>query len=652
MAGTFVAYPSLGGSGGSGGLSSISFSIGVLDGGAANQNGASVSSNSIFLQSAGAIFPGLVNSASQTFSGVKTFSSAPNFSSLTASAFLKLDGSKNVSVASISLTNDVTGNLPLSQTQGSLSLTTQVVGILPAANLPPLSGITGSVSLTTQVSGRLPEANMSSTSAAYLIGTLDGATVSTNGAVIGSSSLFMQSASSAFPGLMNTTGQRFSGLKTFTAVGINDVSSTAALYVKSSSLGLNTMTIQGLSGQTSLGLNIIDNSGNPKVVYDFNAGALRLFVNAQEAAECNFDNRATVVTGATSTGSAARFNFICADQSAVTAGRGGGIAFGATVTGTTTVTEYGYVWATKNNANAGDDDGTLHFASRNNATGKAQRGIDIDQNGNSTFFGNVQLAGALNGQVNISAGSSIATYTVTMPSAQAVGSVTVLSNSGGNLSWLVTQGTNVQVLSSGSGTFTPPSGWQTLKVTVIGGGGQGGGAGSSAASSAAAGGGGGGGTALKWINVSSNSGQTFAYIVGDGGNGSIGSTTGAIGTSSVFGTVLAFGGSGGTFSATGTTPGIGGNGGVGGSSLNGDVGIKGGGGTYGLIVSATSAVCGVGGGSVYGHNQPPTINTSAGGNTGQIYGGGGGGGIQVNNGGVQLGGFGAPGVIVVETFFA
>lgn len=57
---------------------------------------------------------------------------------------------------SISLVNQVVGNLPLSQTQGSLSLTTQVVGVLPAANIPPLSSITGSVSLTSQVSGNLP----------------------------------------------------------------------------------------------------------------------------------------------------------------------------------------------------------------------------------------------------------------------------------------------------------------------------------------------------------------------------------------------------------------------------------------------------------------------------------------------------------------
>lgn len=73
--GTYINYPSQSSGGGGGGLSSISFSIGLLDGIAANPNGASVSSNSIFLQSATAVFPGLINSASQTFGGAKTFNS-------------------------------------------------------------------------------------------------------------------------------------------------------------------------------------------------------------------------------------------------------------------------------------------------------------------------------------------------------------------------------------------------------------------------------------------------------------------------------------------------------------------------------------------------------------------------------------------------
>lgn len=54
------------------------------------------------------------NDAAQTFTGVQTFASAPNLSSLTATRPLKLDGSKNIISAQIALNsaNDVTGQLP------------------------------------------------------------------------------------------------------------------------------------------------------------------------------------------------------------------------------------------------------------------------------------------------------------------------------------------------------------------------------------------------------------------------------------------------------------------------------------------------------------------------------------------------------------
>lgn len=61
-----------------------------------------------------------------------------------------------ISVASVSLVNQVVGNLPLAQTSGSLSLTTRVSGILPAANSSGLNQLSGSVSLTNQVVGNLP----------------------------------------------------------------------------------------------------------------------------------------------------------------------------------------------------------------------------------------------------------------------------------------------------------------------------------------------------------------------------------------------------------------------------------------------------------------------------------------------------------------
>src|SRR5579859_3928813 len=63
-----------------------------------NAQGASITSPAqvLTLQPADGSNPGLLTAIAQTIGGVKTFSSAPNFSSLTASQALVLDASKNV----------------------------------------------------------------------------------------------------------------------------------------------------------------------------------------------------------------------------------------------------------------------------------------------------------------------------------------------------------------------------------------------------------------------------------------------------------------------------------------------------------------------------------------------------------------------------
>lgn len=59
----------------------------------------------------------VMNAGAQTIAGVKTFSSAPNLSSLTASLPLKLDGAKNITAAAIDLTSstEITGALPVNR---------------------------------------------------------------------------------------------------------------------------------------------------------------------------------------------------------------------------------------------------------------------------------------------------------------------------------------------------------------------------------------------------------------------------------------------------------------------------------------------------------------------------------------------------------
>lgn len=121
--------------------SNVPISVGALDSAAASPNGGVIGSSSFFFQSASSANPGIVSSANQTFSGVKTFSSAPNLSSLTASLPLQTDGSKNVIAQAISLSG--------SGVVGSISLTSQVSGVLPAANMTSAVQLTSASSTYT-----------------------------------------------------------------------------------------------------------------------------------------------------------------------------------------------------------------------------------------------------------------------------------------------------------------------------------------------------------------------------------------------------------------------------------------------------------------------------------------------------------------------
>jgi len=106
----------LGGGGGSGGVTSI----GTIDTGTLSANGASISGSLLYMQSASATYPGLINLGTQTFSGAKNFlgaitvgpaaqfqvstSGGITSASLTASQAVVTDGSHNlVSMAYTSL---------------------------------------------------------------------------------------------------------------------------------------------------------------------------------------------------------------------------------------------------------------------------------------------------------------------------------------------------------------------------------------------------------------------------------------------------------------------------------------------------------------------------------------------------------------------
>jgi len=129
-----------------------------------NTDGGSASANVLTLQPADATHPGGISTGAQTLAGVKTFSSAPNFSSLTPSTALALDGSNNL------VSSSTTG-----------------------AELGYVHGVTSAIQ--TQLNGKQPTLTIGnftdSTSAA------DGITVTNGtGAVIGSGTSIAQAQSS------------------------------------------------------------------------------------------------------------------------------------------------------------------------------------------------------------------------------------------------------------------------------------------------------------------------------------------------------------------------------------------------------------------------------------------------------------------------
>ena len=218
--------------------------------------------------------------------------------------------------------------------------------------------------------------------------------------------------------------------------------------------------------------------------------------------------------------------------------------------------------------------------------------------------------------------------------------------------------------STGSGTFTVPSGISAVDVLVVGGGGSGGGAGSDDTG----GGGGGAGGLIYRPAFPVTPGGSISYTVGGGGAtpGASLSGLGNSGQNSVFGTLTAQGGGGGSsYSGGAAQSGGSGGGGSTGTFTGGAQGTQpqqpGESGSYGFGNSggnaqpysppaqgATSPNAGGGGGAGGGGYDGPQSPSSSGGvgkqydisGTQTYYAGGGGGGGGVSNGGNGGGGAG------------
>lgn len=118
------------------GSPSTVLSVGTIDSeGSPSANGATITGNALIMQSASATAPGLANTATQTFAGAKTFSTAPILSSLTASTALALDASNDIvssstTAAELAFVHGVTSAI---QTQLNSKQATLTIGNLTDA---------------------------------------------------------------------------------------------------------------------------------------------------------------------------------------------------------------------------------------------------------------------------------------------------------------------------------------------------------------------------------------------------------------------------------------------------------------------------------------------------------------------------------------
>ncbi len=236
-----------------------------------------------------------------------------------------------------------------------------------------------------------------------------------------------------------------------------------------------------------------------------------------------------------------------------------------------------------------------------------------------------------------------------------------------------------KVFTSGSGTWTVPSGVSSVKVTLIGAGGGGGGSAKYSSQTTWEGGGGGGGACTQFTISGLSSGTSYSYSVGSGGAGGEGQTTnniagttgeiGSAGGATSFGSYYVNGGSGGKggFAALlSGSNGQGGAGGTGGSSpstiYDGGKGGNGGYGGYGYGAGGSVSNAGGGGGglgdsTIYNYtkgagytpytNTPASDAASEGGKIGH-YGTGGGGDAGHSGSLYGVGGQGGNGLIILE----
>lgn len=206
---------------------------------------------------------------------------------------------------------------------------------------------------------------------------------------------------------------------------------------------------------------------------------------------------------------------------------------------------------------------------------------------------------------------------------------------------------------TGTDTWEKPQGARSIRVQVQAGGGAGGGVVATAAGEVCAGGGGAGGGYGESTLLANSVDDSVTVTVGTGGTGGTG--TGGNGTSSSFGSyVSATGGPGGGSTGTGAS-----NAGISGATaasetIVADIAINGQGGGAGMRQPSGVTMGGMGGNSYLGGGGRgcSAAGAQVAGVAGMGYGSGGGGACSGTTAdGALNGGDGAPGIVIVTTYF-
>lgn len=656
MSGTYFQYPVVSGTGGGASQSSVSFSIGTLDGGTASPNGASVSSNSIFLQSASTTNPGLVSSANQSFAGTKSFTVPALFA----------DGSVNA--PSISFINETTTGL-FRNGQSEIQIVASACMAIDIVNLglqQPTVGIccsaSNNVNTPFQVIRSLNATlfnlfqNVSNNTASGAVWILRSGNSSNdvtleNYAKLNAGYLIETGILSASGNLLNlNVMSEFSDGRVRFNIGGRTLATEIA-KVSSAGYIINPKYSFAMTGSSSGGFQIFS-AGSSTTFYSLTMppiqGTANQFMQNDGSGNLIWASRTsaglvgsisltTQVSGVLPTANIAVISINSTSQVS------GSISLTAQVSGVLPTSQIAVISINSTSQVSGSISLTAQITGilpiingGTNASSSAQAFLNITP---TTTSGDLIVSSGTAGQVLTRIGIG------TGPGGQ------VLSVSTGSLiaSWQTLTAPTKQIFTSlGSASYFTPAGCRFIKVTVTGGGGGGGGAASGAAQAAGGGGGGGGGTAIKWFTPTPL--QVFAITVGSGGLGGLaGANAGITGSQSNFATILGTAGAGGGSGGLSAAAVINAFGGNSGSGSNGDINLLGGVGGYALVLSTTQGLGGGGGSSYWGGMNAPAQNAP--GSAASTFGVGGGGASSGNNSGTQIGGIGNAGIVLVEEFY-